>query len=161
MTHEEWLAATIGVDSQRAAAIKVGVPQSTISRQLARRKLDAELVVSLARAYGVPAGQALIDTGYLEPADLRGVGVQQALGRATNHQLLEEIMRRTDPDAVRIFDGPADADVITPRFGAKDEDDDQPLPMAARRLDAPSPGEALYDHLDGLGEESQIPPGED
>lgn len=113
MRHEEWLTRTIGSDSQRSTAGKVGVPQSTISRQLAKGKLDPELVIAIARAYEVSAIDALVDTDYLKEDDVDIAGVPQALGYATNQQLYEEIMRRVDPDAARLF---RPRSVITPDF---------------------------------------------
>lgn len=116
MRHEEWLEQTIGNDSQRSVAAKVGVPQSTISRQVARGRLDPELVIAIARAYSTSPADALVETGYLEGEDLEVAGVPQALGYATNQQLYEEIMRRVDPDAVRLF---RPRNVITPDFAPR------------------------------------------
>lgn len=161
MDFKAWIEGLPGSPLVTQAAEKAGIDRSTISRQLKRGLVSAENVIALARAYGAPAGQALIDTGYLTARDLEGVGVVAALGRASNQQLLEEIMQRIDPSAVRIFDG--GADVITPRFGNTNDDEEkvEEQRWAARRSDMPSPGEALHKRLDGLGEESQLGPDDD
>lgn len=107
MDHKEWLDALIGSDSYRSAAAKIGVDQSTLSRQLTRRAaLSAEYVILLARAYGRRAGDELVATGYLEPGDLEGVGVEQALKSATNQQLLEEVDSRMTAGFGDVFNEP-------------------------------------------------------
>lgn len=105
MSHEEWLAQLVAGDSQRTVAGKVGVQQSKISRQLANGKLNPELVIALARAYEVSPVDALVDTNYLATADIEGAGIAEALGYATNRQLLDEVRRRSKPDAVRLLRG--------------------------------------------------------
>ncbi|WP_143153966.1 helix-turn-helix domain-containing protein [Rhodococcus rhodnii] len=107
MDHREWLDDIIGADSYRAAASKVGVDQSTLSRQLTRKgELSAENVIAIARAYGRRAGDELVSTGYLVPGDIEGVGVEGALQRATNKQLLEEIDRRMTAGFGDVFHEP-------------------------------------------------------
>ncbi len=107
MDHKEWLDQLVGADSYRTAAAKVGVDQSTLSRQLTRRGvISPEYVIALARAYGRRAGDELVVTGYLAPGDLEGVGIDSALRAATNRQLLEEIERRMESGAGSVFGEP-------------------------------------------------------
>ncbi len=154
----------IGADSQRVAATKVGTTHSTISRQLARGKLDPELVIALARAYDRNEVDALVETGYVDAEAASRAGVPQALGYATNAQIYGEIMRRVDPDAVRLFRGGGDPDAIGVADAPTHVDDlaarrGRPLNerWAARNAGAPSEGELRARESDGLGEESQDP----
>ena len=128
MRHEEWLSRLTAGQSQRSIAASVGVQQSKISRQLDRGWLDPELVIALAREYGASPVDALVDTDYLDPADIEGAGIAEALGYATNKQLLDEIRRRTKPDAVRMLRG-GDG-TITPK-GKTSESSDEGQSVAA------------------------------
>lgn len=151
MNHEQWLGALIAPDSQRSAAARVGVTQSTVSRQLARGRLDPELVILLARAYDVNEVDALVETGYVDPEAVALAGIPTALGHATNAQILEEIRLRTDPEAVRLLRGGDDPDVITPRFGRTHEYVAPASAAASERMKETGPD------LDDVGEESQDP----
>lgn len=142
MNHEEWLAALTGGASQRSIADEAGVQQSKISRQLAGGKLAPELVIDLARAYGASPVDALVGTGYLSEADIEGAGIVDALGFATNKQLLEEIRQRHDPEAVRILRGGDGA--ITPRKPTGGADPKAGRAASAREAKA-SPTEARRD----------------
>ena len=112
MDIEEWFITTTGGESQRSVADKINVQQSKLSRQLKAGKLDAEIIRDIARAYGVKPGDALLDTGFLVPEDLSLVGVEQALGLAKNSQLWDEMSKRSDPEARRLFWGEGQGDVI-------------------------------------------------
>lgn len=94
MDHEEWIRALEDGVTPNAAAKKAGVDPSTVSRQLKRGGLSPEVVIALSRAYGKKAGDELVRTGFLEPADIEGVGVESALRLATSRQMLDEIDRR-------------------------------------------------------------------
>lgn len=113
MDHKEWLDQLIGSDSFRTAAAKIGVDQSTLSRQLTRRgTLSPENVIALARAYGRRAGDELVVTGYLTTEDIEGVGVDRALRAATNKQLLDEVEQRMDAGIGAVFGEPVGS--VTP-----------------------------------------------
>lgn len=118
MTHGEWLDQLPGNPSISAAARAAGIQKTTLIRQLDRGEISAENVVALARAHNANEIDALIETGYVDPEALAGAGIPQALAQATNRQILDEITQRMDPEAVRMFKGADDAEVITPRFGA-------------------------------------------
>ena len=156
MNHEEWLDRLIEPNSRRTAATKAGTSHSTISRQLAKGKLDPELVIALARAYDQSPADALVELGYLTAEELDLAGVPAALGYATNAQILDEIRQRTDPDAVRLLRGGGDPDVITPSFGRL-RMSDMPDRFAAsdRGIDAKYPDDS------DRGEESQDPGNDD
>lgn len=147
MTHETWLAELIGTDSMRTASQKTDYAQTTISRQLSRGHLSPEMVIALCRAYDRSPVAGLIETGYINDYELHGPDVEVALREATNEQLLDEIMRRSDPQARYLFGNEGDEDTIglaphlTPVSGAhaslQDEDDgtvmdwDDSIPHAA------------------------------
>ena len=105
MNHEAWIAA-ITTDTTNGAAERAGITPATLFRQIKRGKISAENVILLARAYGRRAGDELVTTGYLEPEDLEGVGVLQALKSATNQQLLEEIDSRMASGVGDVFNEP-------------------------------------------------------
>lgn len=116
MEHNEWLEKLPGSPSITAAARESGIQKTTLMRQLDRGHIPAENVIAIARAYDVNVVDALVATGHLERSETNLVGIAEALGYATNQQLLDEINLRVDPDAVRLFHG--DGDVITPNFDA-------------------------------------------
>lgn len=110
--HETWLLELIGTDSMRTAAQKTEYAQTTISRQLTRGRLSPEMVISLCRAYDRSPVQGLVETGYINEFEVDGPGILVALREATNEQLLEEILRRSDPQARHLFGNDGTEDVI-------------------------------------------------
>ena len=110
MNFETWLDDLIQPDSRRTAAGKADYSQSTLSRQLDRGYLRPEMVIALCRAYGRSPVTGLVETGYIEPYETEGVSIPFALEQATNRQILDEIMRRSDPEARHLFG--ADEDTI-------------------------------------------------
>ena len=99
MNFESWLDTLIDGDTRRTAAKKAGYAQSTLSRQLDREKLLPEMVIALCRAYDRSPVQGLVETGYINEYEVQGVDLAIALHDATNEQLLNEIMRRSAPEA--------------------------------------------------------------
>lgn len=100
-----WLDHLIGDDSRRNAAKKIGLDNSTISRQLSRHHtLSPEVVIALCRAYDYPPVDGLVETGHLKDHEVKGVGVKAALKYATNKDLHDEMIDRVDPDATGNFD---------------------------------------------------------
>ncbi|MGN0096243.1 MAG: hypothetical protein ACI38U_09275 [Corynebacterium sp.] len=114
MEHRAWIDGLIDGDSYRAAAEKVGTNGSTITRQLAKEHLSPEMVIALCRAYGCKPVDGLVETGYLQPWEIEGVGIDTAIDQATNKQLLDGIMRRSDPEAQYLFG--RTEDVINPEM---------------------------------------------
>lgn len=112
MTHNEWLEKLIEPDSIRTAASKIDSNGSTITRQLQRGGLSPEMVIALCRAYDHPAVEGLVETGYLYPHEVDTPGVALVLPKATNRQLLDEINRRSDPEARQLFTATADSGVV-------------------------------------------------
>jgi len=70
------------------------------------------MVIALCRAYDHPAVEGLVETGYLYPHEVETPGVNLVLPKATNRQLLEEINRRSDPEARHLFTATDDHDVV-------------------------------------------------
>ncbi|QDF19675.1 HTH DNA binding protein [Corynebacterium phage Dina] len=103
MDFETWMNDLTGGATRRAIATKIGYAQSTITRQLDRGSLRPEMVIALCRAYGRLPAQGLIETGYLRPWEVEGAGIPHALDKATNQQLLDAILRRSDPEATYLF----------------------------------------------------------
>lgn len=112
MDHNEWIEQLIGEDSFRTAAQKISSNGSTITRQLQKGKLSPEMVIALCRAYDRPAVEGLVQTGYLYPHEVETPGVTLTLPKATNRQLLDEINRRSDPEARHLFTNTDDHDVV-------------------------------------------------
>lgn len=112
MNFESWLDALIDGDTRRTAAKKAGYAQSTLSRQLDREKLLPEMVIALCRAYDRSPVQGLVETGYINEYEVQGVDLAIALHDATNEQLLNEILRRSDPEARYLFGADGDSAVV-------------------------------------------------
>ncbi|CAB0638144.1 hypothetical protein [Corynebacterium diphtheriae] len=106
MDFNAWLSGLIGDDSQRTASTKAGMAESTLSRQLSRGALRPEMVIALCRGYDRSPVTGLIETGYLQEWETEDVGIPYALQKATNKQILDEILRRSDPEATYLFGDP-------------------------------------------------------
>ena len=138
MTHETWLAELIGTDSMRTASQKTEYAQTTISRQLSRGHLSPEMIIALCRAYDRSPVTGLIETGYINDYELHGPDVEVALHEATNEQLLDEIMRRSDPQARYLFGNEDDEDTVglAPHLTPVSEPSDS-MPLSAVAYNGP------------------------
>lgn len=112
MNVNEWLIDLKGEDSMRAASQKSGYAQTTLQRQIDKGSLSPEMVIALCRAYDHSPVQGLIETGYINEYEVEGVDLAIALHDATNEQLLNEIMRRSDPEARYLFGADGDPEVV-------------------------------------------------
>lgn len=101
-----WLKELAGDDTQKVISQKSGINESTLSRQLSRGTFRPEMVIALCRGYDRSPVTGLIETGYLREWEAEGVGIPFALHNASNQQLLDEIMRRSDPEALYLFGDP-------------------------------------------------------
>lgn len=93
----------------RDAAKKAGFNQSAFTRWKNGAKADPDFVVKFARAFSLNVLEALAEAEFIteDEANLREVTVDgPALSDATNKQLLDEIMRRSDPEALYLFGDP-------------------------------------------------------
>ena len=112
MEHKAWIAELLDGDSMRQASKKAGYVQTTLQRQVDKGRLSPEMVIALCRAYDRPAVEGLVQTGYLYPHEVETPGVTLTLPKATNRQLLDEINRRSDPEARHLFTNTDDHDVV-------------------------------------------------
>lgn len=112
MNFETWLTDLISPDSRRVAAQKIGIAESTLSRQLSRGKILPETVIELCRAYGRLPGRGLIETGYLQPWEVEGASNAFNADNLTNQELLDAMLRRSDPESRYLFGGEGQDDVI-------------------------------------------------
>ena len=114
MKTKAWLEELVNPDSLRTAATKADIPVSTLSRQ--QDKLPAEMVIALCRAYDRSPVQGLIETEYINDYEVQGPDVAIALEKATNQQLLDEIMKRSDPQARYLFGGDEETIGLSPQL---------------------------------------------
>lgn len=112
MNVEAWFKDLTDSSSLREAAEKSGVSKSTLSRNLDANTMTPETVIALCRAYDRSPVSGLIETGYINDYELHGPDIEIALHEATNEQLLDEIMRRSDPQARYLFGNDGDEDTI-------------------------------------------------
>lgn len=124
MNFESWLTDLIGNDTRRVASSKAGMAESTLSRQLSRGSLSPEMVIALCRAYDRSPVQGLIETEYINDYEVQGPDVAIALEKATNQQLLDEIMKRSDPQARYLFGGDEDTIGLSPQLSVVSDADD-------------------------------------
>ncbi|MCT1411690.1 helix-turn-helix domain-containing protein [Corynebacterium sanguinis] len=106
----EWLHSLPESPTPSQAADHAGVSKATFLRHVKRDETTAEYAITIARAYNVNPIDALIDLGMLDEQELKRAAARYSGQRMTNQELLDEIMRRSDPEAVYLFGG--DADVI-------------------------------------------------
>lgn len=138
MNFETWLTDLIGEDTRATASKKADYAQSTISRQLSRGYLRPETVIALCRAYDRSPVSGLIETEYINDYELQGPDVEVALHEATNEQLLDEIMRRSDPQARYLFGNEGDEDTVglAPHLTPVSEPSDS-MPLSAVAYNGP------------------------
>ncbi|AKK07470.1 hypothetical protein CMUST_15910 (plasmid) [Corynebacterium mustelae] len=70
------------------------------------------MVIALCRSYGRSPITGLIENGYIHEHETDGIGIEYALRKATNQQILDEILKRSDPEARLLFTNDADPNVI-------------------------------------------------
>lgn len=156
MNIEEWLNTLPGSPTvSQAADHTPGVSKATFLRHADKGKTTAEYVIAIARAHNVNEIQALADMGFVEEAAVVEMAINKALGMATNSKLLEEINKRVDPEARRLFHGdgvPGIIDVRDDELAAHrsnvSEVDVRGLPYAADDSDT-EPEEGDDDYHDG------------
>lgn len=99
----------------RDAAKQAGFNQSAFTRWKNGAKADPDFVVKFARAFHLNVLEALVEAEFIteNEANLTEVTVGgPALAEATNEQLLDEIMRRSDPQARYLFGNEGDEETI-------------------------------------------------
>lgn len=138
MNVEAWFKDLTDNSSLREAAEKSGVSKSTLSRNLDANTMTPETVIALCRAYDRSPVSGLIETGYINDYELHGPDVEVALHEATNEQLLDEIMRRSDPQARYLFGNEDDEDTVglAPHLTPVSEPSDS-MPLSAVAYNGP------------------------
>lgn len=130
MTLQEWLDTLPGSPTVSQAADHSHISKATLLRHAKAGKTTAECAVTISRAYKVNEVKALIDLGFIDAKAVDEYGVIEALASATNQQLLDEILQRSDPQARYLFGNAGDDDTIglaphlTPVSGPRDSVDD-------------------------------------
>ena len=142
---EAWFIDLTDSSSLREAAEMSGVSKSTLSRNLDANTMTPETVIALCRAYGRSPVAGLIQTEYINDYELKGPDVEVALREATNEQLLDEIMRRSDPQARYLFGN---------------EGDEETIGLAPHLTPVSEPPASLHDDDDGIVREFDYEPGE-
>lgn len=101
--------------TMRDAAKQAGFNQSAFTRWKNGAKADPDFVVKFARAFHLNVLEALVEAEFIteEEAQLHEIKVGGVtLTDATNEQILDEIMRRSDPQARYLFGNDSDDDAI-------------------------------------------------
>lgn len=102
-----------GVDSIRAWARTAGVEPTTLTRQIARGEIKAQVLVALCRAYRIPFPDAFTAAGFISAEEARGAASSGALHDATDRQLVEEMLRRVERrEAGPEITGPVPGDLV-------------------------------------------------
>lgn len=124
MEYESWFKELTGGASLREAGLASGISKSTLSRNLDSNHMAPETVIALCRAYDRSPVQGLIETGYINDYEVEGPDVAIALDKATNQQLLDQIMKRSDPHARYLFGGDDETIGLSPHLTAVSDDAD-------------------------------------
>lgn len=93
--HIEWLNQVTRGDSNREIARRApGVSDATLSRQRRAEKLSADVIIRIAEAYNESPVVALVDLGFMSAKWITESGVITDLGRASDEELTDELLRR-------------------------------------------------------------------
>lgn len=112
MELQEWLNTLPGSPTVSQAADHSGISKATLLRHAKTGKTTAEFTISISRAYEVNEVESLLDLGFITASAIDDYGVEAALEGATNQQLLNEILRRSDPEARYLFGNNGDEETI-------------------------------------------------
>lgn len=94
--------------SVRAIAIRAGLDQSTLNRQLnGTTSLTVETVVAIARAYNLDFAETFVAVGFITDAEARTFSRRYSLSQFADQDLTREVVRR-------LHDGTATADLTEP-----------------------------------------------
>ncbi|PLV98781.1 hypothetical protein BRL53_09130 [Corynebacterium ulcerans] len=105
----DYITEIIGDSTYSQAATKAGFDKSAFTRWKKGARADPDFVVKIARAYNANVLEALVAAEFITEAEakLREIKVGGiALSDASNQQLLDEIIRRSDPEANLLFGDP-------------------------------------------------------
>lgn len=138
MTLQEWLKSLPGSPTVSQAADHSGVSKATLLRHDKKGETTAEYAITIARAYKVNEVQALIDLGFITKKAVLELGITMSLDNATNEALLEQVLRRSDPQARHLFgnDGTEDVIGLAPHLTPVSTPDDS-MPLGAVAYSGP------------------------
>lgn len=91
-----WFASLVGDSSINDVSRRSGVPLASLSRYVRDETFTPESVVKIARAFGSSIPDALIAHGIVTADELATTTVRTTLADATDLDLLEELVRRTE-----------------------------------------------------------------
>lgn len=114
----DYITEIIGDSTYSQAATKAGFDKSAFTRWKKGARADPDFVVKIARAYNANVLEALVAAEFITEAEakLREIKVGGiALSDASNQQLLDEIMRRSEPEANRLFGDPTGESIDYPQ----------------------------------------------
>ncbi|WP_075691729.1 helix-turn-helix domain-containing protein [Corynebacterium sphenisci] len=112
-THQRWFDDLTDQASRKSAAERADLPVSTLNFQYKRGEFSADVVVALARAYGVSPIVALARTGFITPDEVVKGGASEALQLASDMDLLAEVGRRIKASRA-VWDMPLDKALSLP-----------------------------------------------
>ena len=129
----EWLESLPGGATPTTAAKKAGLASPTLLRHAERGYTTADNVIAIARAYGVPPVDALVELGFLEPSETGGeaVRLKEALKDASISQLWDAMAEKIDGTQVAVGRFPR-FDDLTVEFAEREEDFDARRERALR-----------------------------
>lgn len=114
-------------DSQRQIEQKTGIGQSRFSRNMKNGTIDAEMVITVARAYGKPVILALHEAGFLTQEDMDEAAADAALTNASEEDLLREVLARVAAGSP-VLEAPITPDVVR-NVGGRRDTSPQPIDL--------------------------------
>lgn len=145
MELQEWLNTLPSSPTVSQAADHSGISKATLLRHAKTGKTTAEFAVTISRAYKVNEVESLVKLGFITSEAVDGYGIKAALASATNEELLDEIMRRSDPQARYLFGNEGDEDTVG---------------LAPHLTPVSDVSASLHDDDDGVVREFDYAPGE-
>lgn len=95
-TQKDVLLQATGERSVRAVAIRLDMFPATLNKQLAADRLPLEVIVNVARAYGLDLGDLMAALGYITRDEARALHHNgRGLEEYSDAELAEEVYQRT------------------------------------------------------------------
>jgi transcriptional regulator with XRE-family HTH domain len=99
---QQWLASISDGATQQEIAEKVGVSRSTVSRWSKREVAGAEMVLQIAAAFGADPVRGLVASGWIDPAMVISVKLNELVSRVPTPILISELYSRFVIDYGRV-----------------------------------------------------------
>ena len=112
---ETWLSTLPGAPTPSMAAKKAKLNHSSLLNHARRGTTTAENAIAIARAFEVSPADALVEMGFLEPAEVNAsdkLAVREALARAEWEDIFAEITTRVN--ASGMFEGDFELSIDSP-----------------------------------------------